>query len=597
MKSNKVIAALFIATMTLGGCNGDLLDTLPYDSVATGSMWTSENLCDKGVLGVYAQLRSWTVGMANGTSSMDRYSLSTDYRDGIDGLLDGSASTASGIFSDYWKQHYEGINRANDVLDNLPKTSAIGGEKKARLIAESKVLRAFFYYKLNIMFKGVPIYETNADLAEYRTRGRNTEAEVWTLILRDLSEAIAEANLPNKYNTGSGDFGRVTKSTAYALRGQAYMWMKKWAEAEADFRKVGELGHVLYTGSGKESYKMLFKEVNEQSDEMIFSVQNIAIDGYGADWGRSLGNRISVVNGGWNTFMVNTDFADSYENADGAPFDWSREIPTWDKTNPLKNIVYFLRDGLTDAEKKTYTNRGTDMTQYLNTGNEARILAIFNKRDPRMLQTMITPYSTVVGTCMSKDITYTLRWPYRGYDDKEPFDVRTDTNGRLHYLWRKFVPEAMAEYKNRMYIAIDYPLIRYADVLLGLAEAMNEQGKPITEIVAFVNQVRDRAGIALLNSGSAATAVTDQSDMRERIRNERRWELAGETVNFFDEMRWKTWGTSIKFTNGGHKQIWGEYQYKYTWDPDNRMYTWPIPRAEREMNKNLTQNPGWERFN
>lgn len=595
MKSNKIIATFFIASVTFGGCNGDLLDTLPYDSVATGSMWSTENLCDKGVLGIYAQLRNSYVGLT-GATSMDRYSITTDQRDGVDGLLDGSATAGTGVFSNYWKQHYEGISRADDAIENLAKTTSISDAKKGRLIAESKILRAFYYYKLNIMFKGVPIYETNADLAEYRTRPRNTEAEVWTFILKDLADAIAETNLPDRYESGSGDFGRVSKSVAYAIRGKAYLWMKKWAEAETDFRKVGEMGHTLYTGSGAESYKMLFKEANERCPEMIFSVQNISMDGYGADWGRSLGNRISVVSGGWATYMVNTDFADSYENADGTPFDWSEEIPTWDKTDPIRNIVYFLRDGLTDDEKKRFADRGTDMSKYLDTGNEARILTIFNKRDPRMLQTMITPYSTVVGSCQSKDIVYTQRWPYRGYDDREPFDIRNDT-GRFHYLWRKFVPESISEYKNRMYIGIDYPLIRYADILLGLAEAMNEQGKPIADIVEIVNLVRARGGSALLNNGTQATAVTSQENMRERIRNERRWEFACESVNFFDEMRWKTLHTSVRFVNGGHKYVWGEFQYHYTWDPDNRLYVWPIPRTEREINPNLTQNAGWENFN
>ena len=598
MKRNKIIAALFIASITLGGCNGDLLDTVPYDSVATGSMWTTENLCDKGVLGIYAQLRNYTVGLA-GASSIDRYSVSTDQRDGTDGLLDGSATTGNGLFSDYWKHHYEGISRANDALENLPKATVLSDAKRARLMAEAKVLRAFFYYKLNIMYKGVPIYEKNVSGDEYRTQKRNTEAEVWTLIMRDLGDAIGETNLPDRYEKGSADFGRITKSAALAIRGKAYMWQKKWAEAEADFVKVGTMGHTLYTGSGANSYGMLFKEANEQSPEMIFSVQNIAMEGYGADWGRSLGNRTSVVNGGWNTYMVNTDFANTYENADGTPFSWSEAIPTWDKTDPQKNAVYFLRNGLTDAEKETFAKRGADMSQYLPEGNEARIKAIYAKRDPRMLQTLITPYSSIIGTITSKDIVYTLRWPYRGFDDREPFDVRTDTNARFHYLWRKFVPNGLSEYKDRLYIGIDYPLIRYADVLLSLAEAMNEQGKPITEIVPIVNQVRDRAGMAPLNGENSATKVTNQANLRERIRNERRWEFACEGVNFFDEMRWQTWHTSTKFANGngGHKQIWGEFQYHYTWDPDNRLYIWPIPRTETEINANLTQNPGWEKFN
>lgn len=592
MKLKNIIITILTSAAVFVSCQSDLMDTKPYGSVATGNMWKSENLCDKGVLGIYAELRNSYVGLP-GATSMERYSVSTDHRDVTDGLLDGAATSSTGIFADYWKQHYEGINRANDAIENLPNADVLEDSKKARLIAESKFLRAYFYYKLNIVFKGVPIYETNANLEEYRTRGRSSEADVWALILKDLGDAINEPDLPGRYEAGSGNFGRVTKSAAYALRGKVYLWMKNWTAAESDFKQVGTFGHTLYTGAGALSYKMLFKEANEQSPEMIFSVQNIDLDGYGADWGRSLGNRISVVNGGWNTFMINTDFANTYENADGTPFDWSTEIPTWDKKDPVRNIVYFLRDNMTPAEIDQFTKAGTNMVEYLPEGNEARIKAIYEKRDPRMLQTMITPYSTVCGAVMSKDIDYTLRWPYRGYDDKEPYDVRTDTNVRFHYLYRKFVPESTSEYTDRLYIPIDFPLIRYADVLLGLAEALNEQGKT-DEAVQYVNMVRSRGGAALLNSNKATT-VSGQDNMRERIRNERRWEFAGEAVNFYDEIRWKTWHTSTKFLNGngGHKQIWGEFQYHYTWDPDNRMYTWPIPVTERQINPNLVQNEGW----
>lgn len=70
-----------------------------------------------------------------------------------------------------------------------------------------------------------------------------------------------------------------------------------------------------------------------------------------------------------------------------------------------------------------------------------------------------------------------------------------------------------------------------------MAEALNEQGKT-AEAIEQVNLVRERAGVALLNS-NAATQVNGQDDMRTRIQNEYRWETAGEGVSFYEEMRWK----------------------------------------------------------
>ena len=69
------------------------------------------------------------------------------------------------------------------------------------------------------------------------------------------------------------------------------------------------------------------------------------------------------------------------------------------------------------------------------------------------------------------------------------------------------------------------------------------QGK-IEEAISAVNQVRARAGAQLLNSNEPTT-VTGQEDLRERIRNERYWELLGEDLIYYDELRWKTWKDKI----------------------------------------------------
>lgn len=99
---------------------------------------------------------------------------------------------------------------------------------------------------------------------------------------------------------------------------------------------------------------------------------------------------------------------------------------------------------------------------------------------------------------------------------------------------------------NREQSPIDLPIIRYATVVIGLAEALNEQGKT-DEAIEWLNKVRQRAGVALLNSNTA-TMVQGQEDMRVRIQNEFRWETAGEGVDFYEELRWKTWKES-KFNN------------------------------------------------
>lgn len=584
MKAIKNIITISVATLLLAGCRGDLLETAPYGSIAAGNMWASENLADKGVTAIYSTLRKGYVGLS--LYKLDCFGVSTDCRDQDYPIMVNKATTQTGMFGDYWAEHYSGIHRANDAIANLPKVN-MSDTKKARYMAEAKVLRAFFYYKLNIMYKGVPVYLEPIDASEC-TNGQSSEADVWKVIVDDLTDAINEPNLPAIYAKGHADYGRATKGLAHSLRGKAYLYQKDYAKAAADFEEVGKCGFDLFQGG----YKQLFKEANEQSSEMIFSVQCIGLSGLGNDISFTYGSRSSF-GSCWNTFLPSTDFVESYENADGSKFNWDDVIPGYSSMTPEARSVYFLRDNLTDAEKEAMIKAGADMSKYLPEGNEARIKKAYENRDPRLTASIITPYSEYHGANNSNEFTYTLRWPYRGFDTAAPFDLKTDTNNRFYYLFRKFVAEGASEIPNRSYSPIDIPLIRYADILLNLAECYNEL-KQEGKAIECVNKVRARAGVGLLNS-SAATTVKGQDDLRERIRNERRWEFNGEGVNFFDEMRWKTWKES-KFSEGAAlKQIWGTVQYKYAWGGD-QLYTWPAPWSERQLNSNLTLSnaPGWK---
>lgn len=594
MKNFKNILIGMTTAALLGSCQGDLLDLNPYGSVGSGTMWSTENLADQGVTGIYNVLRKGKSSSSDdpayvglGLYVFDCFGVTADCRDRDYALLSGNATTSNTLFSDYWKDHYEGIHRANDAIANLPKTE-MADSKKGRLIAESKFLRAFFYYKLNMVYKGVPLYLTPIELEEC-IQGRETEAKIWEAVITDLTDCINEANLPDRYLKGDASFGRVTKAAAYALRGKAYMWTKDFPKAEADLKEVGRLGHQLFDGD----YKQLFKEANEQSDEMIFSVQCIGIEKYGNDISFRFGSRATQDGGGWDTYFPSNDFVESYQWADGKPFNWDDVIPGYNAMDPKKRSVYFLRDNMTAAQIKSMTeNQGADMDKYLPTGNEARIRQAYTNRDSRLEASIITPFAKFLGTDGVEDQIYVLRWPY-DTNVKPVFDIKTDTPSAHHYLFRKFVAEGGNEIPNRKYSPIDFPLIRYADVLLNLAEALNEQGgaEKMREAIECVNLVRDRAKVAKLNSNSYTT-VAGQDDLRERIRQERRWEFNGEGVNFFDELRWGSWKDTKFHEGAGLKQVWGQTDYTYSFGGD-QYYTWPIPNAEKAMNDNLDQTLGW----
>ncbi len=587
----KYIYIIVAATLLLSSCKNDLLDTAPYDKIGSENMWESENLVDLGVNGVYNTLRQYLV--ANEKWMLEGDAFTSFDRDRTSWILPSSTfksgviTAGDQLFSKTWQQHYEGIHRANGALANLEAGVPVSEEKAARLIAEVKFLRAFFYFGLNQVFKGVPVYLEPVSVEEL-TRGRESEEQVWKVIIDDLTACINEPNLPKIYSAGDANYGRATKAAAYALRGKTYLYMKEYALAESDFRKVGEMGAALYQGE----YKELFTAQNEQCPEMIFSVQHIELSGLGSRTQKYIGTP-NAYGGGWDTYMPHPDYVESFENADGSAFDWDDYLPGYSSMTPNERQVFFLRDNLSADQIAAFTAKGVKMELYLPDGNEARIKTAYDSRDPRLKASIITPYSTFNGAKGSIEYTYTMRWPYVGYDINEPFDLRGGLKNELHYFWRKWVYEG-ATIANREYGPTDFPMIRYADVLLMLAEAINEQGFS-QGAIDVVNDVRRRAGAVLLQSTDAGlpTYVADQASMRERIRNERRWELGMEAINLYDEMRWETLKEKKYYEGNGAKQIFGTIKYPYMWTGDYS-YTWAIPRAEIERNTNLKQNAGWD---
>lgn len=568
------------ALLTLAGCRKTLLDTSPYGSVSSANMWTTDNLTDLGVTGIYEVLRSGGV-CGNALYTMDLYGYTSQERD-AESLLTGTITPNDGLFSSNWQNLYEGIHRANDAIANIPAKSPSSDEKKARYLAECKFLRAYFYFNLNRLYKGVPVYlEPITD--DQAIKPRETEEKVWETVLQDLSECINEANLPLKYAAGDANYGHIAKGAAYALRGKVYLYQQKWVEAAADFSKVKDAGYSLFP-----DYKNLFKEANEQCDEMIFTVQNMGLAGYGSDTQWRCGTRSSF-GSCWNTYLPTPHLVDLYENQDGTPFNWDDIIPGYNSMTAAKREVFFLRNDLTDAEKQAAEARGLDMSLYLPEGNEERIQKAYQNRDPRLNWNVIVPYASYVGSLGGADHPVTSRWPYRN-ENPPVNDLRTDTQTYFYYLHRKFVYEGSSETPARDQCPTDFPLIRYADVLLMWAEAINEQGFN-QQAIDLVNEVRSRAGVVLLNA-SPATMVSSQADLRERIRNERRVEFPNEGIDFFDELRWRTWKEKVFDNNGGIKQVWGANVVDYSWKGDY-ITTWAIPQTEIERNSNLEQNTGW----
>ncbi|MCC8153273.1 MAG: hypothetical protein LIP01_03090 [Tannerellaceae bacterium] len=116
------------------GCIENLLNTEPYDQIASTNMWTSDYLTDLGMAGVYNVLRDgYSTGGSSGRQlyALDRFGMSTQQdASNAPAYLNGTINSADGLFKDIWKAQYTGIVRANDAIHNIPEISPSSAEKK-----------------------------------------------------------------------------------------------------------------------------------------------------------------------------------------------------------------------------------------------------------------------------------------------------------------------------------------------------------------------------------------------------------------------------------------------------------------------------------
>ena len=367
-------ATILIASCAFVSCQG-FLDKTPSDKLSSDLVYTNQALAENAVRGVYNNLLWDFNSTDNVVYNWDAYASildPVDYFRGSIAFLSGNVLSTNGVFTTFWKQYYEGINRANDVINSIDGVPGMPATLKQRRKAECMFIRALYYYKLNCRWRGVPIYLENLAPDEY-TRARSSEQKVWDTIIDDCTWCIECENLPDRYSSTDADYGRVTKAAAYMLRGKVYMWMQKYDLAEQDFLKITEMGYGLYEGN----YADLFTESNERCREMIFSIQYIAQKGFGNALSYIYGN-METVSKGNDQFVMNSDFADSYECRNGKAFSWDDWFPGYSSLTPQQRSVYFLRDGLTEAEIATLREYGAEMSLYLPSGNEARLKNVYN---------------------------------------------------------------------------------------------------------------------------------------------------------------------------------------------------------------------------
>lgn len=572
MKRRKIYSTIAIASLMLCSSCYDL-ERVPDSKISSGSFFLNEGHAKMAMMSVYHQMQNdhvfglkFSIDAIGGIScGYDPYGYMPQQKD--------EAGAGNEYSHKKWKELYEGVARTNNVIQNVP-TCDMSDELKARYIAEARFMRGLYYFELLDYYGGVPIYdETTYVGLEFATmlKPRNTADEVREFVLDDFEAALA---LPKEWE--QENYGRATWGAAMAMKGKTLLFAKRYEEAKECFQAIVD-SHLyeLYP-----EYADLFQRKAHMCSEMIFSIQNMG--GLGSDIGMPLAKHLgtrSAFGWDWNNVMGSHSFVESYEWADGRPFKWSEFIPG----KNIKDIMACrFNDDYTEVIKwSTY---------------KQKLLEMYEQRDPRMMASVIMPFTTFNGWVNNEPVTVTYIVPLTSAG-KNGAVPNTSTkflacNGNHYaYPYRKFVPEGNDEgaINVREHTPINFPLVRYADVLLMLAECHNELGE-LPEAVARVNEVRARPSVHMpgLNSGPEWLSVTTKEEMFKRIRHERAVELCCEGHSYADMKRW-----------GTLEELNGKKEYKllnntwYTRKVTARNYLWGIPPGELDMNPNLIQNPGY----
>ena len=572
------LATMLLAAMTFTGCYD--LETYPGDKVNEGTFYKTGDHAHQGLMGIYGMLR---LNEAYGYQFCFDHLGDIAYGYNYYMMFLSTYTDRDGTIQNHWQTFYDGIHRVNTFIRSVKGMHGIiTDEQIEEYVAEAKFLRAMFYFSLTDLFGGVPYYDESTNVNEEfmnLKQPRSNLEEVRAHILEDLDEAIKY--LPVEH--AASEYGRATKGAAYALRGKVHLYDREWQAAINDFEEIVYNKSNNYGYALDDDYARVFKLYNgAKSSETVFSIQNKS--GVGTEYGmqtQALMGCRGAYGSCWNNTVPSTQLVDMYEFKDGRPFNWDEIFPGYNAMTPeqRKELLSVEMDG-----------SGTIVG--LREADTAKILSAYTCRDPRLMATVIVPYSHYmgnIGRTTNVDLIFALDHNLSGNANGGTLQ---NNAGWVSYLYRKFVTEGDqgGAISNRLHTPFAFPLIRFADVLLMLSEAYNEAGQ-LDKAVTEFNKVRARVDMPGLNSGPEWMVVSNKEQMAERIRKERAVEFAGEGLRFSDLRRWGYEIASKTLDNVDAVNIYGEPIYTHLFT--ERDMLWPIPGVERERNDALTQNPGW----
>ena len=464
-----------------------------------------------------------------------------------------------------WTMIYAGVKNANEFMEML-ETQGGNLDPDGVMYSEARFLRAYYHFILAQDWGNVPLRDSASKSPSDVQLAASSQADVLAWCAKEM-----EACVPTLAATLDNAPSRVTQSAAQGILARVYLFMAGQSVTGFDSTAMYEKAaywakQVIDSGLHRlnPSYSDVFiKMIKDEYDtEYRESIWEVEFKGdRTTEW---TNGRIGDLLGMQNTSTVDTNFSEWNCNYSYGFYNGSLKL--WD--------LYWRTDRTEDENESE--DAITDVRQDWN-------MAPYN-------------YSGYKGDYYALCIAGYDKAPFV-FDKKSSLDYPTAAAGQRNTSkWRREVIYEGHQNAKNLYTGINFPLLRYSDVLLMYAEAINEvSAANAGEAYDYVKQVRDRAGIATC----AKSEYASQEAMRQFVRNERGRELCFEALRKYDLIRWGIFVEEMsKYTQWQSDARWSgnamatraavigsNIQEKHIYQP--------IPATELGVNKLLKQNPMW----
>jgi hypothetical protein len=516
-----VLATLGTALLlSASSCNKDILDENPQSVLTPAFLQTSQGV-EAGVTGVYSGLRQLfgnEAGFFTNVAGTDEWTTGISSSGGLPDYSPNDLTPLNnGSSSFMWTVCYTQINNANGVLQYGPNAQGLAPARITQLLAETKLLRAQYYFTLVQDFGDVPLMLSFVD-SPTTDITRAPAADVYTQIIKDLNEALATiADKPAQP-------GRVTRATALHLLAKVYLTRATSSAKQGDdYANAAKYAKELIDNQSRYGLGLeadpatVFAEGNENGKEVLFNAQ------FNADptFSRLDGNNYGGENIGGFFFRSRYDnFPNMIRDINnGRPF--ARQVPTFFLLNS-----YILRDASGTALESGTALRTTDTrynkwfttTYYVNSpgakgGSTSAVVGDTSIWYPgRQLSS-----AQLARIAARKPVPYTVQ-PNQYTTEYFPTLNKFDSRNR----------SSLNGFSNRTNI-----IYRLAETYLIAAEAYFYLGNS-AQAATYLNVVRERAGATGKKSQMDITAAQVNIDF---ILDERLRELCGEFTRWHDLKR------------------------------------------------------------